>query len=574
MNGIAARISALGALLAALAWGSASRAQMMGPGGVDPSMGPGMGPSMGGGRPRSQPPPSSKEPVTHAAPGASDDEMHLGGTEPTLPIDPLKVTKEQKARIGTDADPDREKGRAATTHRTFFPPYYEETSGAYGFKTVFPFWFERSQPQDRASLYGMLYFNRRSPQRDADIVFPLFFHLRNGDRKTTVVGPVMHTEAPGEHENWTAPLYFSGSGPDWSYLHIPPLLTFSSRSTEKGFNIFGPWYCFWKDGNGCGWNKSTDVDMGLAPLFFAGKNDRWRYEIVPPLLHYFQYDEVQDWSANIWGPLVWKHTETSDAFDVLPLFFHNWGKNEDHLTVFPFFHYGYKGTSSLFVNPLFLTARGEKGESTFVTWGYARYRGRTELDMVTPLFWSYRDPDIGLSRIVVPPIFYHSSSPRGYDTGLFPLFLRSKRYDLTDTTFITPFFQHTHDLQGWQTNIHPIFYLGRTNQSTHMVIAPLFWDFASPTARTTVVLPLFWRFADQDGVSELVGNTFYRERHLSSGLDWEFHFFPAFSYGETPGGHWWNVLYGLAGYTRDGAMTKMRALWIPITLSGGSSEPE
>jgi hypothetical protein len=562
MSNWLARISAFGALAAAISCGRPALAQM----GMSPGMG---GPSMGS-QPRSKtPPPSSKEPVTHAAPGASSDEAQIGGSEPTLPEDPLLVTPDVKARIGSDADTDREKGRAATTYRLVIPPYYSEKSGEYGFRTVFPFWFERQQPRDRASLFGMVYFNRRSPERDADMVFPFFLRMREGNRKTTIVGPVMHSEAPGEHTNWVAPLLFASSHRDGGYLHIPPLLTFSAKSKESGFHIVGPWYCFWKGGGSCGWKNAENVDLGLAPLFFAGKSDQSRYEIVPPLLHYFNYNEVEDSETNLWGPLLWRHTKTSDAFDVLPLFFHNWGKNEDHLTVLPLFHYGYKGTSHLFVNPLFLTSRGDEGESTFVTWGYARYRGRTELDMVTPLFWRYQDPDIGLSRYIVPPVLYLSSSPRGYDTVVFPLYLKSKRYDLRDTTFITPFFQHTHDLEGWQTNIHPFFYLGRTNQSTHMVVAPFFWDFASPTSRTTVVLPLFWRFADTDGVSQLVGNTFYRERRLSNGLDWEFHFFPAFSYGETPGGHWWNVLYGLAGYTRDGPMTKMRALWIPIPLSGG-----
>jgi hypothetical protein len=564
MNVSLVRFSAFGALLTILLCGWPARAQM-GMGGMG---GPGMGPSMGS-QPRSAPPPSSKEPVTHAAPGAIGDDSRIGGQEPSLPADPLLVTPEEKARIGSDADPDREKGRGATTHRLFIPPYYAENSGQYGFKTVFPLWFERNQPGDRASLFGMIYYNRRSTERDADVVFPLFLHLREGQRKTTIVGPVMHTEAPGEHANWVAPLYFGSSTPDGGYLHIPPLLTFSAKSKEGGFHIFGPWYCFWKGPGSCGWKHAENVDLGIAPLLFAGKSDRSRYEIIPPLLHYYNYNEVEDSETNFWGPLLWTHTKTSDAFDVLPLFFHNWGKNEDHLTVFPLFHYGYKGTSHLFVNPLFLTARGEEGENTFVTWGYARYRGRTELDMVTPLFWRYRDPDIGLSRFIVPPLAYISSSPRGYDTAIFPFYLKSKRYDLRDTTLITPFFQHTHDLEGWQTNIHPFFYLGRTNQSTHMVIAPFFWDFATPTSRTTVVLPLFWRFADTEGVSQLVGNTFYRERRVSNGLDWEFHFFPAFSYGETPDGHWWNVLYGLAGYTRQGPATKMRALWIPIPLSSG-----
>jgi hypothetical protein len=45
------------------------------------------------------------------------------------------------------------------------------------------------------------------------------------------------------------------------------------------------------------------------------------------------------------------------------------------------------------------------------------------------------------------------------------------------------------------------------------------------------------------------------------------HIFPAFSYGETPDGHWWNVLFGLAGYSRRGAFSQARALWIPITVS-------
>ena len=59
----------------------------------------------------------------------------------------------------------------------------------------------------------------------------------------------------------------------------------------------------------------------------------------------------------------------------------------------------------------------------------------------------------------------------------------------------------------------------------------------------------------------------YRERKVPGGSDWEFHFFPLFSFGQSPVGHWWNVLYGLAGYSREGAASKMKLLYIPITLS-------
>jgi hypothetical protein len=123
-------------------------------------------------------------------------------------------------------------------------------------------------------------------------------------------------------------------------------------------------------------------------------------------------------------------------------------------------------------------------------------------------------------------------------------------------------------VRGWSTNIHPLVYVGRDATSTHTVLAPIFWDFADPKSRSTVVFPAFWRFADEKQVSQLVGNVYYHEASRSVGKDWEVHIFPAFSYGETPDGHWWNLLYGLAGYTQRGSLVKVRALWIPITVSG------
>jgi hypothetical protein len=525
-------------------------------------------PGMGRPPPRSSPAkPKPNEPVTHAASGASDESMRLGGTEPTLPADPLEIAPEVKSQIGTDAEREVETGRVPKTFRTLIPPYYSEESGAYGFRTVFPLWMERKQPSDRASLFGLLYYNRRSPKRDADVLFPLFWNLREDDTRTTVVGPFVHREGPAGHDNWLAPLVFSGSRAKGGYLHIPPLLTFTHHNEKGGFNLVGLYYCSWNGPTGCSPSRTEDIDYGVPPFFFAGKSDRSRYEFVPPLLHYYRYSELDDSSINVWGPLVWKHTKDSDAFNVFPLFWHKWGKNEDHVTLFPLFHYGYAGTSNLLINPLFLTARGEKGESTFITWGFARYRGRTKFDMITPLYWNYEDPDIGLKRTLYFPFVYTMTSPRGYDTGVFPFYLRVKRPHLSDTTWVTPFFQHTHDVQGWTTNIHPILYLGRRYESTHTVVAPFFWDFASPHSRTTIAFPIYWRFADDTSVSQLLGNTYYHERRLGTGLDWEFHFFPAFSYGETPDGHWWNILFGLAGYTRRGPMTKARALWIPITLS-------
>ena len=152
--------------------------------------------------------------------------------------------------------------------------------------------------------------------------------------------------------------------------------------------------------------------------------------------------------------------------------------------------------------------------------------------------------------------------------AFFPFWGHFERYGISTSTWITPLFQRTNDLRGWSTNIHPLSYSGRDGPNTHLVIAPFFWDFASPSSRATVGFPVYFRFADETSVSQLVANTYYHEKRVAHGLDWELHFFPVFSYGETPNGHWWNILYGLAGYTRRGEFTQIRTLWIPITVSG------
>jgi hypothetical protein len=187
--------------------------------------------------------------------------------------------------------------------------------------------------------------------------------------------------------------------------------------------------------------------------------------------------------------------------------------------------------------------------------------------MYTPLVWLYRDPDIGLDRKLILPFFYRNTSPRSSDIAVFPLFAHFERPGLSETTWVTPFFRHTKDVTGWETDIFPFFFSGRSNQSSHLVVAPLLWDFASPRSRATVILPAYFRFADRNSVTQVALNTFYREKQVAGGTDWEFHFFPLFSYGESPNGHFWNILFGAAGFTREGTMTKMRTLYIPIPLS-------
>ena len=513
LSRVAPIVTALGAAIAVTAAPSIAHAQFPG-GGMSPGMG-GMGPGgMGGmgsgmGNQRKKPQPKQEGPETHAASGA-DDAPRMPTQEPTLPEDPLALPKASTLRLGTDSDPQKwDFGRTDETRRRFYGPYYSEESGKYRFRTLFPLWAERTMPGDRTSLITPFYFQRRSQNHDADVLFPLFWRLRNFDTTTTIVGPWGSREkkatkdSPGRSDSWLAPFVFQGKSDDGSaYFHIPPLLTFMSHDKKGGFNMAGPAFCKWQGGSVCDPRTADKLDMGVAPLYFFGKDETSEYELMPPLLHYYSYSDVGDQSTNVWGPYVRRHSRENDSTWVLPFYYHSWAKNEDSLTIFPFVHYSYKGNSHLLATPLFVESKGEDGSSTFVTWGYARHRGRTELDMITPLYWEYRDPDIQLKRQVFFPFFYRSVSARSEDLAIFPFYGHFVQKGVSDTTWVTPLFRHKTDLTGWETDLFPFVFTGRDNQKAHTVVAPFFWDFSSPRSRTTIALPVFFRFEDEETISQ------------------------------------------------------------------------
>jgi hypothetical protein len=511
---------------------------------------------------------SGKQPETHAASGG-ETPAQLPTEEAQLPEKPNEIPAALAPELGSDFSPDEEPAPAGELERRFYGLYYSEEKDDYAFRTVLPpLWLERRDGDDYQTLIGLSYFHRRSPEVDADVLFPIFWNFRHDQTYTTVVGPVVHEESPVGHKNWLVPLYFEGSGEDGEeYLHIPPLLTYHHRTARDGLTIVGPLYCRWKGGSRCDGRTADDIDMGLAPFYFYGRSDRSEYEVIPPLLHYYHYTDVGDSEVEVWGPVWLERSREGGVVDVLPLFWHNWTDTSHHTTLFPLFHYGDDEEAQTIVTPLFYDRQGTDGSHTLVTPLWAMHRGRTELDMITPLLWLYRDPDIQQNRVLAFPFVYRNVSNRDDDIVIFPFYGHFERHAIRESWWITPFFRHETSLTGWNTDIFPIFYSGRENRNTHLVVAPILWDFASPSDRQTVVFPFYWRFADTKNTYQVVGNTYYYEERAQSGKSWEFHFFPLFSYGESPQGHWWNVLYGLAGYTRDGTMAKMRALYIPIKLS-------
>lgn len=552
--------------------------------------------AQGAGRARGPKPGASPEP--HAPTAEEEEELHNAyqrASEPEIapPQDPLLVSPEIKAHIGSDFASGPPSPEGPLHHDSWFP-YYEERRGDYRLRLVPPFMIEQTRglpdpsqalygvpkKEDTEGLYGLVYYRRRSPAMDMDVLFPAAWRVRDRDNYVTVVGPVMHREAPGENDNWVAPLFFAGSRKEGAgYFHAPLLLTTSHWSPAGAFTVVGPYF---RDRTG------AEVDMGVAPFYFHGDNgsldgNRRMYTLLPELFYYHATRELDSSATTIVGPIISESNDKRDVFDVAPLYFHIKGKPEtggvpeEHTTLFPFFHYGRDPDSSLFVLPGYLRRVSHTSDTMLsLLYSHATTRnGATSLTAIgpgVPLWWNYTDRDLGVHAWAAAPFYYQSDSPAGHD-WLTPALGHFESYGLSNTWWVFPSFTFHSNTHGWENDLHPIIYVGRSDDSSHTVVAPFFWDFASPKGRTTVGAPVYWRFADgqDDSVTQVVVNTIYLQKRVAGGTDWQFHFAPFFSYGEDPGGYFWNVLFGLAGYSRHGTATQTRVLWIPF--DGGAAMP-
>jgi hypothetical protein len=533
-----------------------------------------------------QPTPEEEEELHNAYQRASEPEI-------APPSDPLAMDPAQREQIGSSY----ESGPASPegpVHSSFRGLYWEERRGDYRLR-LSPFFLEHTRGltdptqtlygipkhEDTEGLYGLLYYRRRSLQLDMDVLFPAFWHVRDRDNQVYVFGPIVHREAPEENDNWFAPLYFQGKRKDGGgYFHSLPLLTTSHWSKEGAFTLVGP---FFYD------RTHADVDWGVAPLLFHGDNgsidgNRRTYTLMPELLFYHSWHELDSASNTVAGPVIVQSDEKRSVFDIAPLFFQITGKPEtggvpeSHTTLFPLFHYGYSPDSKMLIVPGALW-RETKDAYTLLTPFYSNAQTRsgatslTAIGPVFPVWWNYTDRDLGVHAYAIAPFWYTSDSPAGHD-WLTPLVGHFDTYGLSSTWWAFPTFTFNTNTHGWEDDLHPLIYIGRNDDYSHTVVAPVFWDFANPKSRTTIGFPIYWRFAEgqNDSVTQVAVNTLYLQKRVAGGSDWSFHFLPFFSYGEDPTGYFWNFLFGLAGYSRHGTANQTRVFWIPF--NGGTPQAQ
>ncbi len=208
-----------------------------------------------------------------------------------------------------------------------------------------------------------------------------------GHSRTTIVGPLVNRVAPDENDNWLAPLYFTGKRKNGGYTLIPAAAHLHEHERPRRLQprradvLFLDRRQHLRRAHGrrasiSAWRPSTST--ARTPRRSTKSSRRFFTTTTTTIARS---------AGRTSGASTTASTRNAGHAPPAPALLSIDGKNEHHTTLLPFFHYGYDRNSWLLINPLFLAAEGLQGESTFVTYLYARYRGRTTLDMVTPLYW-------------------------------------------------------------------------------------------------------------------------------------------------------------------------------------------
>jgi hypothetical protein len=510
------------------------------------------------------------------------------------------LTDEQRARMVT-TEGELADANDRAPRRFFFPPYLREWGPQHDTTVLFPLYL-RSRVRDTSWLLIPPYFRLRSPMANTDAFFPLVFHTagRRGDGSTystTVVPPVwLHRSQGPDHARVLAhgvfPFYsyhesFGRNGRlEGEHLVIPALLTVH-RWTRTSQQTITPLFQYVRDGSNVTWTAGP-----VVPLVARHSSPSLHWTLIWPLLFFHRNAVDDNRQLTVVGPFWTEQTSNGTSVNFAPLFFHGHGRGWARTTVFPLFHTEHSREHFTFATLLGGYTR-VRDESTLVLPFYQNHRGTTAFDSVAPLFYYGRNRYTGTSTIQVLN-FVHSTRPTGSTTVLFPLFAHIHEEGRFDTT-ITPVFGHSYDQMRRLRiviaanvhfesspahrvfNIYPLLYTAAGRGWHHNVFFPFVWDLGNRDEgrQTTVLFPFYAHVGDRRGYTRWAFPNVIWWRHGSDEtLSWGYDIAPFFQYGEPRrGDYYWSVLYGLAGYRRQGSYEQTRVFWASIDNRRPPSPP-
>jgi hypothetical protein len=318
---------------------------------------------------------------------------------------------------------------------------------------------------------------------------PLIWHFedRTADRTTTVVGPFWHRRWGGETTDALFPLihYRRGARPggsDETSFTLFPLVHYrrdatsrvlvtplgaSTRSATRDAGFVGPYF----------WYDDPELRVRFIPLLHTDVtrlSDGQRIQQWGP---WFQVDGQGARSRGLF-PLFGHYTDAheSDTW-VAPTFFHLRRDNGDRVdTLFPlFWHSSFAGRNTTVVGPFF-DRRTPTGHVTGVIplFVHAENAKRTLTAILPLLFYDWRASDGSSAWLSCGP-FFHSRTPTGNTTGLFPIFWSTTHEGRTQS-ILFPIFWHFADQKA----------------GTSWTLAGPFYGSTSGTRQTRGLLPIAW----------------------------------------------------------------------------------
>ncbi len=425
--------------------------------------------------------------------------------------------KEAQDEIESDYEPQMK--------RLIIPPFYQEKTDKYRLQLFFPIYFRKHYDGDveRSSL-GILpfYWRQRSPSGNVDSVFPFYTRVRKPNSKADIVLQTYYQRGVNGYHFGLIPLLFFGKDTlkDKSYQLVPPLF-WRFTHQEKSFLLAGIFYLH---------QNKQDYDVGIPPLFFAGRNQSKTYMTVLPPIFWRFTDELYYKSETVVPPVFFNTRENGWSFGLMPLLYLardvEWGKT----LVLPFYYgsrwkvvdkngegrgYG----RSHWIIPLLsyymkTPTSSQGGAAIFYQW---YWKEGAFMRMYTPLVWRYGNERTRESATLIPPLFFQKTSPVEHKLMLGMLFWDFHEKFKSRTTAVIPFMSYSRDLYrtNWRTwvlptfdigrnkdegkfhfRIHPLFYFGKAKDKGHVAVVPLWWDFRDKEDETLIFFPLYWNFKD------------------------------------------------------------------------------
>lgn len=375
----------------------------------------------------------------------------------------------------------------------------------------------------------LLTFVRNDPQgRSFQVVTPLFIHSHDrtayagkGSRQV-VLGPLGFYSRRGERKDIGVipALSFFGREGTKSYQVVTPLFWHRRESDPARFadtTVLGPLFVH---------RNRTGFHAGLPPVAVFGRDEHWRYGIVPPLLTGHVTDVKAQRSLTI-SPVFARSTAPgARTLGVLNLF---WDvkrpQGERHTALFPLFYHRQKDGRALTLTPLgggVRTPEQVTWSAGLVAYGYRGVKDRTRAGFgLVPLVFYDRRPVQGgvASNLVVAPLFARHRAPsedldmftplvwrtafRGEkprkNLAIIPFYFRQRQPDGIDVDagIVPPFFYSRDPVRRTHTLIAGPFFHRLTRTSLNTGVVPLYWWMDSVEKRRLISLPLIVHIADK-----------------------------------------------------------------------------